>query len=75
MNKCYTIHQYKWSFLQSSNVHAKVTSLLKYTHLMMAQDWAESIKENVNYGRFINQLPLDIIKLMWQFERVDKKCL
>ena len=59
-------------FLQSSNVHAKVTSLLQYIHLMMiAQDWAESTREPINHGRFINQFLLDIIKLTHQLERIN----
>ena len=32
-----------------------------HTHLMMAQDWVESTSEIINYGRFINKFPLDII--------------
>ena len=42
-------------FLQSSNVHEKVTSLWQYTHpLMMAQDQAKSVREPINHGRFVN---------------------
>ena len=67
-------------FLQSSNVHTKVTSLYHTFSLMMAQSWAESTSEITNYGRFINQFPLNIIRSIRQFERinkkyVDKKCL
>ena len=73
-NKHYTIHQYKRSFLQSSYVHAKVTSLLEYTPpLMMVQDWAENIRETINYERFINQFPPDIIRLIHQLERINIK--
>ena len=40
---------------------------------MMAQDWAESTWEIINYGRFINQFPPDIIKSIWQLKRINKK--
>ena len=50
--------------LQSSNVYAKVTSLLQsiYISLMMAQDRAKSTLEPISYGCFINRFPLDTIK-------------
>ena len=38
---------------------------------MMVQDRAESIREPINYGRFINQLQADIIKSLWQLERIN----
>ena len=41
--------------------------------LMMAQSWAESTWEITNYGRFINQFPLNIIRSIRQFERINKK--
>ena len=41
---------------------------------MMALDWAESIRETINYGKFINQFLPDIIKLIWQREKIAKKC-
>ena len=40
---------------------------------MMAQDRIESTRELINYGRFINQFPSDIIKSIQQLERIDKK--
>ena len=39
----------------------------------MAQSWAESTWEITNYGRFINQFLLNIIRLIRQFERINKK--
>ena len=39
----------------------------------MAQSWAESTWEITNYERFINQFPLNIIKSIRQFERINKK--
>ena len=46
---------------------------------MMAQDRVESTREAIYHGRFVNQFPPDIIKLMRLFERiitkyVDKGC-
>ena len=42
-------------FLTSSNVHAEVILLLQYTYpLMIAQDWVESPREPINYGRYHN---------------------
>ena len=40
---------------------------------MMAQSWAESTWEITNYGRFINQLPPNIMSSIQQFERINKK--
>ena len=37
---------------------------------MMAQDWAESTKESINYGSFINQFLLDSIKSMRQIYKI-----
>ena len=41
--------------------------------LMMAQSWVESTWEITNYGRFINQFPLNITRPIRQFERINKK--
>ena len=49
-----------------------------HTPLMMAQDWAESSREPINYGRFINQFLPDAIKSMqWlKIQKcVEKGCL
>ena len=40
---------------------------------MMAKDWAESTWEIINYGRFINRFPPDIIKSVQQLERINKE--
>ena len=37
---------------------------------MMAQGWAESTWEITNYGMFINQFPLNIIRSIRQLERI-----
>ena len=48
---------------------------------MMAQDRAESIRELINHGKFINLFPPDIINSVQRLERintkkyVDKGCL
>ena len=47
---------------------------------MIDPSWAESTCEITNYGRFFNQFQPNIIRSIWQFERinkkyVDKKCL
>ena len=39
----------------------------------MAQSWAEIALEITNYGRFINQFPLNIIRSIRQFEWINKK--
>ena len=39
--------------------------------MMMAQDWAESTRETIDYGRSINQFWLDIIKSIWQLEGLN----
>ena len=60
--------------LQSSIIHAKVTSLFAiYTPLMMAQDRTESTRVTIRYGSFINQFSLDTIKSIQQLEKADTK--
>ena len=41
----------------------------------MVQDWTESTRETINYRRFINQFPPDIIKSMRLLERIFFKNL
>ena len=41
--------------------------------MMMAQSQAESTWEINNYGRYINQFLPNIIKLIQQYERINKK--
>ena len=48
--------------------------------LMMPQSWAESTWNIYNYGQYINQFPPNTIKVIRQYERiqkkyVDRKCL
>ena len=38
----------------------------------MVQDWAESTREIINYGRFIRQFPPDIIKSIRLLEKINK---
>ena len=40
---------------------------------MMAQSRAESTRNTYNYGQNINQFPLNTIKVIWEFERIQKK--
>ena len=40
---------------------------------MIAQSRAESTKDTYNYGQYINQFPLNTIKVIWEFERIQKK--
>ena len=41
--------------------------------LMMAQSLAESTRDTYNYGQYINQFPLDTIKAIQQYERIQEK--
>ena len=41
--------------------------------LMMAQSWAESTRDTYNYGQYINKFPPNTIKVIWEFERIQKK--
>ena len=41
--------------------------------LMMAQSRAESTRDTYNYGQYINQFPPNTIKVIREFERVQKK--
>ena len=40
---------------------------------MMAQSWAEGTKDTYNYGQYLNQFPPNKIKLIPEFERIQKK--
>ena len=41
--------------------------------LMMAQSRAESTRDTYNYGQYINQFPPNMIKVIREFERIQKK--
>ena len=41
--------------------------------LMMAQSWAESTRDTYNYGQYTNQFPPNTIKVIRQYERIQKK--
>ena len=41
--------------------------------LMMAQSRAERIRDTYNYGQYINQFPPNTIKVIREFERIQKK--
>ena len=40
---------------------------------MMAQSRAESTRDTYNYDQFLNQFPPNTIKVIWEFERIQKK--
>ena len=40
---------------------------------MMAQSRAESTKDTYNYGQYLNQFPPNTIKVIREFERIQKK--
>ena len=40
---------------------------------MMTQSRAESTRDTYNYGQYINQLPPNTIKVIREFERIQKK--
>ena len=39
----------------------------------MAQSRAESTRDTYNYGQYINQFPQNTIKVIQEFERIQKK--
>ena len=39
----------------------------------MAQSWAEITGDTYNYGQYINQFPPNAIKVIREFERIQKK--
>ena len=41
--------------------------------LMMAQSRAESTRDTCNYGQYINQFPQNTIKVIREFEQIQKK--
>ena len=40
---------------------------------MMAQSQAESTRDTYNYGQYLNQLPPNTIKVIREFERIQKR--
>ena len=40
---------------------------------MMAQSRAESTRDTYNYGQYVNQFPPNTIKVIREFERIQKK--
>ena len=40
---------------------------------MMAQSRAESTRDTCNYGQYLNQFPQNTIKVIREFERIQKK--
>ena len=40
---------------------------------MMAQSRAENTRDTYNYGQYINQFPPNMIKVIREFERIQKK--
>ena len=40
---------------------------------MMAQSWAESTRDTYNYGQYLNQFPPNTIKVIQEFEQIQKK--
>ena len=40
---------------------------------MIAQSRAESTRDTYNYGQYINQFPLNTIKAIREYERIQKK--
>ena len=40
---------------------------------MMAQSRAESTRDTYNYGQYLNQFPPNTIKVIREFERIQKK--
>ena len=40
---------------------------------MMAQSRAQSTRDTYNYGQYINQFPQNTIKVIREFERIQKK--
>ena len=38
-----------------------------------SQNRAESTRDTYNYGQYLNQLPPNTIKAIWQYKRIQKK--
>ena len=52
----------------------KVSLLIIYIYIYTyAQSRAESTRDTCNYGQYINQFPRNTIKVIREFERIQKK--
>ena len=70
---CQNIHILNFMILQLINITAHWNTDIIHPPLMMAQSWAKSTKGITNYGKFINQFLPNIIRLICQFKRINKK--
>ena len=66
------------SCFKSSSDHGTLCIKLDFTFvidppLMMAQSRAESTRDTYNYGQYINQFPTNTIKVIREFEQIQKK--
>ena len=61
------------TIINDKRLSCKLVSLLQYFRLLMiAQDGSESIREPINYGKFISQFRPEIITSIPQLERFQK---
>ena len=60
------------TLLRSSNMQKQVTFVID-PPLMMAQSRAESSRDTYNYGQYINQSPLNMIKAIQEYKQIQKK--
>ena len=54
-------------------VHSFRNTFVTDSPLMMAQSRAESTRDTYNYGQYLNQFPPNTIKVIREFERIQKK--
>ena len=50
-----------------------ISSLMQISLNMMAQSRAESTRDTYNYGQYLNQFPPNTIKVIREFERIQKR--
>ena len=56
-----------------SKVNKSYITFVIDSPLMMAQSRAESTRDTYNYGQYLNQFPPNTIKVIREFERIQKK--
>ena len=68
--KCNSV---KTSLHSSNLLKQKLHHFCNRIPWMMAQSRAESTRDTYNYGQYINQFPPNTIKVIREFERIQKK--
>ena len=72
-NKRHNLQRQRRPYTVCNMLKQKLHHFCSRSSLMMAQSRAESTRDTCNYGQYINQFPQNTIKVIREFERIQKK--